>query len=67
MNDREDKFLNPPNVKAGNASAYGPGTIGCKATGSDVMVSFGSLVPYGDDNRPHGALREVRVDGDKPK
>lgn len=49
------------NFRAGYARASGPGCVGCRATGADVMLSFGYPEPYGGDNRPSGPEEKYRV------
>ena len=43
------------------AGAYPKNCVGCRDTGSDVMLSFGNPTPYGGDNRPAGPVEVDRV------
>lgn len=50
-----------PNFKASSAQALGPGCIGCVDTGSDVMVSLGSVTPLDGNNELAGVEETGRV------
>lgn len=57
MTDNRVSFTN---VKAETAVAFNGNCFGCQQTKTDVMVSFGNLIPYGGDNRPSGTIDPLR-------
>ena len=54
----ESKIMN---FRPETAGAHPKNCVGCRDTGSDVMLSFGNPTPYGGDNRPAGPVEVDRV------
>lgn len=50
-----------PNFKANSAKAHGENCYGCKATHTDVMVTFGAPQPYSGANEPMGDCEPLRL------